>query len=258
MHATDDRVEPAPNADDALCVCVCVGALQILSISIYMLLSILYILLVLRSDQVEDSVVLIILWTTAFGNLILPAGMLMAALYFVLMMSGFTFSSELTRKRVVKMNSVFGIWTAGRLARGVLLILSILFQWQQRLNSLYLCLSTVSILLLTEVLPLLSVLNWSNIGLLLFGEGAQPDDEFDYAEIDQSIGGSARTSEEPTRGQAEDLQANGAPTAEEAAEELLKEAALNANASGGYHHANGGSEPFAVGIHPVTPSSASP
>jgi hypothetical protein len=199
-------------------------AFFVMSLLIYLLLSILYILLILRSSQVEDSVVLIILWTTAFGNLILPALMLVSALYFMLLMSGFSFSSDLMRIRVERTNFVMGLWTIARMVRGALLIVSILYKWQQTLNELYLGMSFVSILFVTEVLPLLAALDFRTIELLLFGEGSQADGGFEYAEISEGTG---RTSAGPQMSPQEAFLGSSGMTADELLEEAAAAQAQN-------------------------------
>lgn len=87
-----------------------------LTLALYVGLSILYILLLMRTEEVADSVVQAILYTTAFGSLALPTAALAVCGYFsLLLLSGFSFSSEMAQQRVRNTNRVFGIWTFGRI-----------------------------------------------------------------------------------------------------------------------------------------------
>jgi len=148
----------------------------VLTTALYVVLCTLYVLLVLRPEKMEDAVVETILYSTAVGCFVLPVLMVATAAYFgLLLLSGFTFSSDSARARVSKMNEILGIWTFGRVLRGVLLFVSTLYHWQQNLNSTYLGMAVVSVLLVTEVLPLLAVLDWGAITIMLFGEASEQD-----------------------------------------------------------------------------------
>lgn len=55
-------------------------------------------------------------------------------------------------------------------------MLTIIYRWQQTLSSTALSLVTISILFVSEVVPLLSVLDWTAIAAVVFGEGSESDD----------------------------------------------------------------------------------
>lgn len=146
----------------------------VLTVILYALLTTLYVLLSVRPDQAQDNVFNIIEYTAAIGCFILPGLMGVVSYYFAFfMLSGFPFASSIQREQVAKINTVFGLWTIGRIARGVLLVISIEDNWQQTLDSIYLGMVVVSILAVSEFFPFMLVLDEGITRVLLLGEEAQ-------------------------------------------------------------------------------------
>merc|ERR1719273_1536685 len=96
----------------------------IISGGLYSILGTLYVLLLIKPSQFEDSICMIIQYATASGDFFLPLSFGITWFYYaVFILSGFPYSSNIARERFNKISSVLLVWTVGRLIRGVLLIL---------------------------------------------------------------------------------------------------------------------------------------
>jgi len=148
-------------------------AFAIFTCLFYVLLTTLYVVLAVRADVLQDQIFTLIEYSSAVANFVLPSISCLLLLYFGCALSGFPFASAMAKERVSKINTVFALWTFGRIARGVMLVISIEASWQQSLNSTYFAMFVMAILTLAEFFPLLTVLDWSVIGFLLLGEESE-------------------------------------------------------------------------------------
>jgi len=184
----------------------CSVILFVISVLIYIMLSVLYLLLLLRTSQLEDGVVITIEIVLSCACLSAPFLMLAVSGYWSLLrLSGFSMTDERAQKRLKTMNEIMVLWTFGRVTRGALLVVSLAYHWQTTLSSTYLAMVTTSLLLLTEVVPLWLLSDGSTVKVAVeeyrdeleresimtqgFAAAAAPNDNDHDLIVDQEGGG---------------------------------------------------------------------
>jgi hypothetical protein len=132
---------------------------------------ILYFLLAINKNAFDDSMGNYIQWSCACINTLFPVIAIAVALVFIFgVLKNVPLASPLAKELVHKISIVFTVWSAGRIVRGVIFILSIEWEWQQTLATNLLGITIVSILVVSEFVPLLLLLDWAVIGILLIGD----------------------------------------------------------------------------------------
>lgn len=142
----------------------------------YVIVFILYFLLAIKEDVFDESMSDYIQWSCAIVNTFFPlCALAVAAVFAFRILRNAALASPLARELVYKITVVFAVWSAARLVRGVVFILSITYEWQQSLATNLLGITIVSILAVSEFLPLLLLLDWALIGILLIGDEISVD-----------------------------------------------------------------------------------
>jgi hypothetical protein len=138
---------------------------------IYATVCVLYIMLCTDANSFQNFVSSLIERSCAILNASLAALVIMSALYIhFIRLSGFTLVSPIARELVSKASYAFILWCFGRAVRAVVFFVSIAYAWQQTLDSNTLSIAVVSILVVTELVPILYLLDWTLICVLLIGE----------------------------------------------------------------------------------------
>ncbi len=137
----------------------------------YIMITVLYVLLALNTDEFDDYLGFVIEWTCAIMNGAFPIVACILMIYVAqCYLSGFPITSPVAIEVVAKIKWLFIIWSFGRLSRGVVDIISILHTWQRDLNSKIIAVIIFSILTLCEFVPFFFLLDWSTVSILLLGE----------------------------------------------------------------------------------------
>ncbi|GAB5365977.1 hypothetical protein AAMO2058_001105000 [Amorphochlora amoebiformis] len=107
----------------------------------------------------------------AVANFALPVAHIFVWMHFGIRLAGFSYSSENAKKNVESMNGIIILWSAGRLAKGTMLIVQNFMSFKKALSPVAYSMLMVIALLLTEFLPFIFALDYGIIGALI-GEEA--------------------------------------------------------------------------------------
>eukprot|EP00808_Paulinella_micropora_P015202 g28457.t1 len=145
-------------------------AFIVCSTILYILLGLFYFLLAINEGvdmSVDEGFSLFIEQAVAVGSFALVAIFSLISCYYAfILLSGFPFASAIAADRASKITLVFSVWSIGRIAKGVGLILALNGNWQQNLPDIYYIMLTCSLLTLGEGFPMLLSLDWGVVALL--------------------------------------------------------------------------------------------
>lgn len=155
-------------------------AISFISMLLYGMLAFYYAYLVLMQRTQTDSDFIIgwILTSCAWANFSLPVLAICFQAFYFIYLTGFPFKTSIYADRSAKVWKLLQWWTVGRVTRGVILILSIkihtLFETEMQ-NVIF-----ASSIMLSEIVPIMLVFDWSIVGPLLLYErlmvgGRDPD-----------------------------------------------------------------------------------
>eukprot|EP00457_Paulinella_chromatophora_P002523 gb/GEZN01002528.1/.p1 GENE.gb/GEZN01002528.1/~~gb/GEZN01002528.1/.p1 ORF type:complete len:636 (-),score=51.69 gb/GEZN01002528.1/:134-2041(-) len=145
-------------------------AFIVCSTILYILLGLFYFLLALNEGvdvNVDESWSYFIEQSVAIGSFVLVVIFSIIICYYAfILLSGFAFASAIAADRATKITLVFSVWSVGRIAKGVGLILALEGNWQTKLPDIYYIMLTCSLLTLGEGFPMLLSLDWGVVALL--------------------------------------------------------------------------------------------
>jgi hypothetical protein len=140
------------------------------NVLLYVMQLVFYVIFFVDGHDVVSRHVEQLTYVVAIISLCMPFVMLLVFFYFsTIALSGFPFNSMLAKERVAKINTVYLVWTVGRVLRGSLLLASLMHQWENLFDDLSLSFIISGILVVAEILPFYLSLDWSTISILLTG-----------------------------------------------------------------------------------------
>jgi hypothetical protein len=127
-------------------------------------------LLVLRQEDTQVNTALTIMqYIASIADFSIPLITSSVALFLAsVSLSGFQYSSSITRDMAKKVSWIFAIWTGGRFVRGTCFLLFLQNNWDQ-LDSTIQSIIQVTIIGISELLPLIFLFEWDVVGIFLLG-----------------------------------------------------------------------------------------